>query len=377
VRTQLRANAHERIRRPRSPLRAARRRLRGRLLPILQTAAAAVMAWYLALLLLPVDRPLFAPIAAVVALGATHGQRGQRAMELVGGVVLGIAVADLIVQTIGTGPWQAGVMVVLAMTAAVALGGSELLVAESAVSAIIIATYEPGGPGLSPDRFLEGVIGGGVALTVSVLLFPPDPVLQVARALNVVFAGLGRTLGEVARALGETDTEAAERALASARGLDDDLRAARQELLDVRETTRFAPPRRGSRGQVSRFERSLPQLDFAVRDTRVWPATSCASRAGASPPRLSWPGAVEDLAEAVWELAAIYDDERREPGVRAIAIRAADRVTALAEGAPDLRIAEIVVQVRSLAVDLVRAADLAVSADDPAAERPTDEMLTG
>jgi uncharacterized membrane protein YccC len=374
--TQLRAKPHERRGSPRRPLQAARRRLRGRVLPILQTAAAATAAWYLALLILPVERPLFAPIAAVVALGATHGQRGQRAIELVGGVILGIAVADLIVQTIGTGPWQAGVMVVLAMGAAVALGGSELLVAESAVSAIIIATFEPAGPGLSPDRFLEGLIGGGVALAVSVLLFPPDPALQVARALNVVFAGLGRTLKEIGQALGEGDPRAAERALASARGLDDDLGAARQELLDVRETTRFAPPRRGSRGQVSRFERSLPQLDFAVRDTRVLARNVLRFvRGGAgAPPEL--PQAIGELAEAVWELAASYDDERREPDVRRTAVAAANRVTALAEAAPDMRTAEIVTQVRSVAVDIVRAADLAARAGEPPPERPTDEMLT-
>src|SRR5687768_1865253 len=59
------------------PLLLARRRLRGRMWPILQTAAAAVAAWYLALALLGGDSPLFAPIAAVIALGATVGQRGQ------------------------------------------------------------------------------------------------------------------------------------------------------------------------------------------------------------------------------------------------------------------------------------------------------------
>ena len=83
--------------------RAAGSRLRGRGLAIVQTATAAVAAWYLALLLLPDPRPAFAAIAAVIAVGATHGQRAGRALQLVGGVVLGLTVAVLLIQLIGTG----------------------------------------------------------------------------------------------------------------------------------------------------------------------------------------------------------------------------------------------------------------------------------
>ena len=359
------------IRSPRAAALVARRRLQGRMWPILQTAAAAVAAWYLAVLLLDGELPLFAPIAAVIALGATHGARGQRAFELVGGVILGIAVADLIVHVIGTGPWQAGVMVVLAMGAAVALGGRELLVSEAAVSAILIATLDPGG-GLSPDRFLEALIGGGVALVAAVLLFPPDPALQVGRALNTVFAELGRTLGDVARALEAEDARAAERALTSARGLDEHINRARQELFDVRETTRFAPPRRRARGQVGRFERSLPQVDFAVRDTRVLARNALRHLRGGHPVPPELPRAVAALADTVWELAASYDDDRREAAVRRVALGAAGGVAEL----HDLRLAEIVSQVRSVAVDLVRAADLAGGAGEPSPERPTEELLS-
>ena len=61
--------------------------------PILQTAAAATIAWYAAVLLLPDGRPSFASIAAVICLGATDGQRGQKAIQLAAGVVLGICIA--------------------------------------------------------------------------------------------------------------------------------------------------------------------------------------------------------------------------------------------------------------------------------------------
>jgi len=54
----------------------AARRLRPRLLPIAQTALAAVVAYYIAQLV-PLDdpRPTFASIAAVICLSATYRSR--------------------------------------------------------------------------------------------------------------------------------------------------------------------------------------------------------------------------------------------------------------------------------------------------------------
>jgi uncharacterized membrane protein YgaE (UPF0421/DUF939 family) len=77
--------------------------MHGRLLPILQTAAAAVAAWCLAGLLLSDPRPAFASIAAVISVGAVYGQRGERAIQLTGGVILGISAASLLIHVIGIG----------------------------------------------------------------------------------------------------------------------------------------------------------------------------------------------------------------------------------------------------------------------------------
>ena len=180
-------------------------RLRVRAWPILQTAVAAVGSWYLAKLLLPTEQPVFAPIAAVIAVGATYGQRSERAIELIGGVVLGIGVADLLVHAIGTGPAQIGLMVLLAMSAAVILGGGPLLVTEAAVSAILLVVLEPTSAGLAGSRVIQALVGGGVALGVSALAFPPDPVLLVRRSAQGIFSSLGRTLEELAVALAERD----------------------------------------------------------------------------------------------------------------------------------------------------------------------------
>ena len=59
-------------------LRSGGLRLRDGWLQILQTAVAACVAWFLAVLLLGLDRPTFAPIAAVIALGLAVSERGRR-----------------------------------------------------------------------------------------------------------------------------------------------------------------------------------------------------------------------------------------------------------------------------------------------------------
>ena len=132
-------------------LSSARRRVIPQLPLVAQTAIAAVAAWYLALLLLPSPRPAFASIAAVICLGATHGQRRRRATELVGGVVVGIAVASALLFLIGTGPLQTGLLVALAMTAALLLRGGDTLVGEAAVSAILLASLQQTDAGFSTE----------------------------------------------------------------------------------------------------------------------------------------------------------------------------------------------------------------------------------
>jgi len=360
---------------PRSRLRAALQRLRARLLPIAQTTAAAVAAYQLALLL-PIEepRPVFASIAAVISLGATYAQRGRRAFELVGGVVLGLTVADLIITVIGTGPLQIGLMIALAMSVAVMLGGGELLVVEAAVSALLLASIEPTSSGFTPDRFLEGLTGGAVALAVGSLLFPPDPALQVGRAMQRVYGELGRALEEVAAALRDGDAHRAEAALQMARGTDRRMDGLEEAMTTAREVLRYTPGRRGARAPLERYARTLPHLDLAVRNARILArhAVRYTRSRLAAPDGL--PEAVDELAQAVWDLAASDDDARRAPVARDRAVSAAARAREVFEREPDLALTEIIGQVRSTAVDVVRAAELA-DAPEPGDERPTEELL--
>jgi uncharacterized membrane protein YgaE (UPF0421/DUF939 family) len=356
--------------------RGARSRLRARSWPILQTAVAAVAAWYLASLLVAEDQPVFASIAAVIALGATYGQRPERVIELIGGVVLGIGVADMLVRVIGSGPAQIGVMVVLAMMVAVVLGGGPVLVTEAAVSAILLVVLEPTTAGLAPSRLIEALVGGGVALAVSAVAFPLDPVLLVGRSAQAVFGELGRTLEEVGDALAEGDGARSEAALRAARELDSGVRALDEALVVGAETARFSPGRRSSRSELDRYGRAARHMDFAVRNTRVLArhVLRFVRTGRPAPPEL--PQAIHDLSLAVWALAEDLDSpmpDRTE--VRLHASRASARAIESFGSDPDLGLAEIVAQVRSTAIDLVRAEDAGASTGGPPEEIPTEELL--
>jgi uncharacterized membrane protein YgaE (UPF0421/DUF939 family) len=360
--------------RSRGALGTARSRLRGRMLPIVQNAVAASAAWLLAVALLPDPRPAFAAIAAVIAVGVTHGERAGRAFQLVAGVVVGISVASLLISVIGTGAWQIGVLVVLAMAAATALGGGEIVVVEAAVSAILLVALDPGAAeGFSPTRIAEGAIGGAVALAVSSFLFPPDPALAPGRAAQAMFVELGRALERIANALEARDPGAAERALLDARAIDDLIRSVEEEVSTGRETARYTPPRRSSRVQLDRYARSIPQVDYAVRNTRVLArhVVSLVRDHEHVPDGL--PAAVRDLANAVWELAASYDAPSHAEPARRLAVQAAAGAAAIPEASPDLLLVRG--QVRSAAADLVRAADLVAGDHVEPADLPTEELL--
>lgn len=353
--------------------RSALHRLRARSWPILQTAGAAVAAWYLATLLTSEQQPVFASVAAVISMGATYGQRSERAIELIGGVVLGIGIADLLVGAIGSGPIQLGLLVLLAMAAAVLVGGGALLVTEAAVSATLLVLLEPAGTGLPPSRLIEALVGGGVALAVSAIAFPLNPVLLVGRSAQAVFGGLGRTLQDVAAGLADGDLIRSDAALRAAREIDGHLRALDEALALGGETARFSPGRRSSRGELDRYARAERHIDFAVRNTRVLArhAARYVRGGGSAPPALV--EAIHDLGLAVWALAAELDHPTGEAEVRTLSSRAASRATETFDESRELGLGEIVAQVRSTAIDLVRAAEAA--AGEQSGETPTEELL--
>jgi len=319
--------------------------------PILHTAVAASLAWLAATELLGHEQPFFAPIAAVITLGLTVGQRRRRAVEMAVGVALGILVADLIVFVIGSGTWQIAVVTALAMGAAILFGGGTLLVSQATTSAVLVATLQPPDDGVSLARFLDALTGGGIALAVATLLFPVDPVLVMRRAAGPVLHGLAVAIDTVADGLERRDPDAAERALVRARGVS--LIELREALVAAGDSIRLSPRPGRAQARMRRYETMADHLGLAVNNVRVVArgAARAIALGDATPPDLIV--ALRALARSARALGADELEAAREA-----AADAASEANAVMEQTGNMSALHIVGQLRSTAVDLLRAAGM-------------------
>ena len=340
---------------PRGQVRQRTSRLRAGLWTIAQTSIAVGAAWLLAQQVN--DAPFFAPISAVISLAATRGQRTTRAIELVIGVAIGIAIADLIVAALGTSTLVLMLVVALAMGAALLLGGGTILISQAGVSAIFVTTAEQP-HGLTPNRFIDALIGGAVALLVSQVLLPRDPVAGVheqrPRARRPARPRPARDGRGAARGRRRPGPARARVARSAGANLEDFA-----DAVDIaRETVSVRPPVWRARERLPLYADAVAQLDLAVRNARVLArrAVAAVRRHGPAPPELA--GAVDCLADALDELVHHLDDPDAETSSRRIALEAARRATAVLARDRTMSTSALVAQVRSTAVDLLRGSGL-------------------
>ena len=328
-------------------------RLRTSVWPVLQAAVAASLAYFLAEVLIGHGQPFFAPIAAVVCLSVTLGQRNRRTVELVFGVAVGLTVASLLVLVIGNGTLQIAVVVLFAMATAVFFGGGTMLVNQAAVSAVLVVVLQPPDSVFSPDRFIDALVGGVVALVIN-YLFPVNPERLVERAAAPVFDELAGVLEEISAVLEVGDKGRAERVLGRAREIDGRVRTLNEALEAGHETARLSPTRRRSLRHLEFYGSVGIRIELAVINTRVLArgVYNALRRGDTIAPQL--PEAVLDLSRSVRSLAVFIEDGGGPEEARRWALEAARSATGILEGRHQLGISVLVGQVRSAAVDLLR-----------------------
>jgi uncharacterized membrane protein YgaE (UPF0421/DUF939 family) len=345
--------------RPRLSLRARLMLVRRRWRFLVRLAVSTAVAYFIATELFGHSQAFFAPIAAVLVINAGAGPRSRTLYELIFGVVVGVLVGELLILSIGRGPWQLALIGVLAAAVGLFLGLKGLALNQAANSAVLLAAVVPlagaGNPAVT--RVLDALIGGLCGLAMMILL-PRNTVRDIGVEVQDVLKEVAAALDDVAGALGSGDPEGAERALDRTRELQPALETLRSTAENVSEIARMSPMRWTQRGHVNLYVGTIGHIDNAVRDARVLARRSSAMLRHHEVPPPGMADAVGSLASAVGIFAddlAVQDDF--EEAQQALIDAARTAVHSL-PASLTLNTAAVSAQVRSLAADLLLASGM-------------------
>ncbi len=331
------------------------RRWRSKWFQIAQCALAAGVAWFVASDVFGHVSPFFAPIAAVVSLGTSYGQRLRRVAEVTVGVAVGVFLGDLLAAALGTGGWQVALIVALAMSTAFLLDGGQLFVTQAAVQSIVVATLLPD-PNAAFTRWTDALIGGCVAL-VAAMVVPAAPLRRPREQAAVVvrkIADLLRAAGVVMR---DGEIEPALALLADARSTDyliRELQAAADEGLSVVASSPFRVRHRTDMRQMAEL---VDPLDKALRSTRVLVRRAAVAAYHRREVPRSYALLCADVAAACDQLADELAANRMAEAARPALLMVAD-VTGRLERTDALSVEVVLAMIRSVIVDLLEISGL-------------------
>jgi uncharacterized membrane protein YgaE (UPF0421/DUF939 family) len=333
---------------------AALSRGRAGLMLAVQAGLAAGLAWFVAHDLFGREMPFFAPIAAVIALGSSVGQRLRRTTELVIGVAAGIGLGDVIILLIGAGPIQIGVIVLLAVLLATAAGGGAPLIVQSASSAVLVATLTST-TGQPWTRFLDALVGGGIALVVMTVLLPLNPLTVVRRAADPALRAFTGGLHDAAAGLAGADADAVRAAVERLRAAEGTFAAFSAAIEAARENVAFAPARWRARGALAQYVEGSAQLTYALRNVRVLLRRAQTAIEDREPIPDVLPVSVRRLGDAIELLRQDWDRGDEPVAAREQALRAVAESGRAYQAGVGYSGGVVVAQTRTTVADLLRA----------------------
>jgi uncharacterized membrane protein YgaE (UPF0421/DUF939 family) len=333
---------------------------------ILETPIAVGLAWYVAHDLLGEPEPFFAPMAAVLSLSAVKVLRGQRALQVLAGVMLGIGIGTTVKAVTGPTPGSAGAVAIgvatlIALVVSLALsvgflGEGMLLVNQSAGSAILMIAVA--GAATGSQRLVDALIGGGITIVITVVLFPAAPLPLIRTAVRRVLATLRDTVGHLAKLAGADAPADPQWVLGAGQRIHHQLSGLEQAQRTAREIAGLAPRRWPDQRGVRRAgEQAAPLPLLAASVLSLVHACADAGAAAISPPLRE---ALRELTSAFAVLAEGGDAE--DAAAHAIRARRLAAATGPADGSPSRLIGRLI---EASADDTLRLADPQIPPEGP------------
>ncbi|MEU8155409.1 FUSC family protein [Micromonospora sp. NPDC048986] len=288
-----------------------------------QAGLAAGLAYLISHKVLGNPQPVFAPISAVGTLAASVGQRFRRTIELIVGVGVGVAVGDLLIYLLGTGAWQLGLVVTVAILLTIFAGASVAIVIQAAATAVLIVTLSPSTQNLEIPRFVDAFLGGGIALLVTAVLLPLNPLRVINRAARPALDLLAAQLDATADGLRNRDRATIQGALERLRNNKEELATLGEAIEGAKETATLSPARWHRRDELTHYAEAADPIDRAMRNSGTLIRRSVTLVEDEEPVPDPMPDAIGHLAESVrllkHEFAAGEEPEKaRERSLRAV-----------------------------------------------------------
>ncbi|QIM16659.1 FUSC family protein [Leucobacter insecticola] len=235
---------------PTRPWRRIERRLTHRftvsmrpsLLQLLKGAAAAILTWFVCLLLFPEQLPIFGAIAALIVVQDSIDQSLTRGIERVVGVLLGVSVALGAGVIFGPQSWLFIAAIIVSMGVGWVLRMTPTSTNQVAISALLMIALGGLQLGYGFERLIETAIGAAIGVTLNALVIAPIRTSSVHAAIKSLAEHSARVLRQIADSLAEPrDTEWLTAMHAEARKLQAERERVHGLLRQARESLRLNP----------------------------------------------------------------------------------------------------------------------------------------
>ncbi|MEJ6549975.1 MULTISPECIES: FUSC family protein [unclassified Corynebacterium] len=337
-------------------------RMRGSSVFALQCAVSAGLAFFIAHNVVGHEQPFFAPIAAVISLGAYGGKRARRGFELVIGVAVGIGIGDLVISQIGEGAWQITIAVFVAMLLAVFVDKGPMVANQAASSAVLVATLIPPGDQAGWERMVDALIGGLVGLLV-VAVIPNSPLRTARREVASLISKAALVLDDVAQGIEEHDERLIGDALSTARSTQAGVNELMSSVGGGDEVVNISPIYWSARRYARSMNRILTPVDNVMRNSRVLARRAEIMVGDGVTPDPELPKLIRDLSDALGHLGTVYaSGGTRGTRQELVEIPEITRRLQVLAGRSDLSVAEgaglsgtvVLAQCRSIIVDTLQ-----------------------
>lgn len=334
-------------------------RLKANWVYVIQAGLAAGLSFYVGLHVFGHSQPFFAPMATVIVLSTTGGERFRRAFELVLGVSIGVGLGDVLIAQVGSGVWQIAVAVSLAIVLGTIADKGVLVANQASFAAVLIATILPPGTSGGADRMIDALVGGLVGIAV-IAIVPDSPLRSGRREIAKILGIAAEVQREVAAALQDFDTDRIAEALLRARGTQGQINQMIAAANMGKETIQASPLLWAQRRRIQSLIRILNPVDNVMRNTRVLARRAlvlCEDKDEVSARQIE---IIEQLAEVSESLSVLYQgnsevsDSNELPGlIRRLKEIGSDAGVDVAAGKV-LSAQVVLAQSRSMIVDLLQ-----------------------